>query len=759
MKSSPPEKSTAQKPATDVQEDWLLLCTTYAVIVAGALLLASTEPTVAYFVAAVVFCVGHALIVGPGGPIYLSRGVGSFMALGALAFGLLQPEISSVHVSHALAHFLIFVQLIKLYGPHERRDLRLIQVAALFEVLVAGIWAMSLVYLPIFVLTALALMMNFAAVAMVPGGSLAPSTCPPDEDGAAAWGRLFAAIWLPAVSVLALTILLFMLLPRFHDLSGPMTMMPEQMIGYGENVSLHDVGHLRQSQDEALRVQFTDARSPGAQPLRPSRPLMRGVSLPIYSNGQWLGYKAACQQAPKRHPDWAARPEPDMTSRRIYRLEGQNVLVQAVRQKVTVESKPINALFALYRPAPIMFEGGPAYRDPFYLLSDDLRVPKVLAPGEFYELVSLVPTFSPAQLRAAGTPRPGGRWTFFWDLPDDIRPVLEKTAGEIARLYPAQTDCDRVMAAQRYLQSGFQYTYDLPELGGQEPIEAFLSTTRLGSCEQFSTALALILRVWEIPTRLVVGYKDGEYETASQTYTFRDRDAHAWVEVFFTGLGWVEFDPTPGSEKTGGASGSGQPTVTQFTSYLRRALAGLVRSARVQWTSNVIGYNRSKQRHLLYGLSEAANSLANEATSAFRALWPGMPDLGLWQIALLVVSITFAGLSVYLGAGWFLKNARLLRPGEPGESTLRFYRELLAILRRKGLSRPPQATPREFARAASAELSEANEGDPAVRAALDLVTDCYYLARFGGYELTETQVQDVRQALRTLAAAKRVRPR
>jgi hypothetical protein len=256
----------------------------------------------------------------------------------------------------------------------------------------------------------------------------------------------------------------------------------------------------------------------------------------------------------------------------------------------------------------------------------------------------------------------------------------------------------------------------------------------------------------------VVGYKDGEYDTTAQAYTFRDRDAHAWVEVFFTGLGWVEFDPTPGNEVPEATSSPGQAKLTQFTAYLRRALVRMARNAHAQWTSSVIGYNRSKQRRLFYGLSEAAKSLADQATSTFRALWPAMPDLGLWQIALLVVSITFAGLSVCLGAGWLLKRMPLRRPGEPRERTLRFYRDLLAILRRKGLSRPPQATPREFARAASVQLSEANEGNPAVRAALDLVTDYYYLARFGGYELTETQLQEVRQALRTLSAAKRVRP-
>jgi transglutaminase-like putative cysteine protease len=338
-----------------------------------------------------------------------------------------------------------------------------------------------------------------------------------------------------------------------------------------------------------------------------------------------------------------------------------------------------------------------------------------------------------------------------------LRPVLANVAADIEERYPTSTDYEKIVAAQSYLLDGsrFTYTYDLPELRGQEPIAAFFTQTRRGSCEQFSTALALILRVWGIPTRLVVGFKGGEFDVRRRAYEFRDKHAHAWVEVIFADYGWVEFDPTPGANVVGEAPGGVLYAIGGFVSPITQFARRLYRRARVRWGASVIGYSRAKQRRVFEGLSEAAWSLAERGSALFRAVWPGMPDLGLAQIALLVAALTFAGMGVYLAARWIERRLRLHLPDQRADRTLRFYRELLAVLRKKGLTRPPHVTPREFARMAVARLAEANEDAPAVAGALERVTALFYRVRFGGYELTDAQSSEVREALRVLARARR----
>lgn len=115
-------------------------------------------------------------------------------------------------------------------------------------------------------------------------------------------------------------------------------------------------------------------------------------------------------------------------------------------------------------------------------------------------------------------------------------------AHDLAAGAPSQFDI--VARVQKYLQSSrFRYTTDVPAAGGQ-PLIDFLLTTHEGYCQHFAGAAALLLRLAGVPTRVVVGFATGE-KTGDGQYRVRDEDAHAWIEVYFPGYGWVAFNPTP----------------------------------------------------------------------------------------------------------------------------------------------------------------------------------------------------------------------
>jgi transglutaminase-like putative cysteine protease len=114
--------------------------------------------------------------------------------------------------------------------------------------------------------------------------------------------------------------------------------------------------------------------------------------------------------------------------------------------------------------------------------------------------------------------------------------ALQWTEGE-------RTSYDAVKAVETRLQEEYTYAERVPTR--PLPLAGFLFQERRGYCQQFSGAMALMLRMIGVPARVVAGFSPGSYNSETREFRVRDLDAHSWVEVYFTGIGWVPFDPTP----------------------------------------------------------------------------------------------------------------------------------------------------------------------------------------------------------------------
>jgi transglutaminase-like putative cysteine protease len=109
------------------------------------------------------------------------------------------------------------------------------------------------------------------------------------------------------------------------------------------------------------------------------------------------------------------------------------------------------------------------------------------------------------------------------------------------------TQFDKVMALTTFLQQNYAYSLQLGHVPpGLDPVDWFLFDAKIGYCEQFATAETLMLRSLGIPARLATGYSTGDYDPVLNQSIVREHDAHAWVEVWFSGHGWVPVDPSPG---------------------------------------------------------------------------------------------------------------------------------------------------------------------------------------------------------------------
>jgi len=175
-----------------------------------------------------------------------------------------------------------------------------------------------------------------------------------------------------------------------------------------------------------------------------------------------------------------------------------------------------------------------------------VRAPYALGPGVNYAAVSVVRDTSPQRLRASSPPAiDTPELRNYVALPSTVPSRVKRLAASLAAGQP--TEYDQTAAIADYLRTHYRYSLDTPRLpAGADAVDEFLFVDHVGFCEQFASALTVMLREVGIPSRLVVGYGSGDHDTFTGTFTVHARDAHAWVEVLFPNTGWVPFDASPG---------------------------------------------------------------------------------------------------------------------------------------------------------------------------------------------------------------------
>ena len=156
----------------------------------------------------------------------------------------------------------------------------------------------------------------------------------------------------------------------------------------------------------------------------------------------------------------------------------------------------------------------------------------------------------------------------------------------------APSNYDKAVALEQYLSTHFGYTLELPRTLPPDPLANFLFERKKGHCEYFASSMAVMLRSLRIPSRIVTGFRGGEFNDLTGQYVVRASDAHSWVEAYFPGSGWISFDPTPAGSL---------PTRTGWS---RMQL--YVDAAASFWREWIINYDVSHQRTL--GKDAATNT-------------------------------------------------------------------------------------------------------------------------------------------------------
>src|SRR5690625_460130 len=140
---------------------------------------------------------------------------------------------------------------------------------------------------------------------------------------------------------------------------------------------------------------------------------------------------------------------------------------------------------------------------------------------------------------------------------DEVPNVTTDLAAQIAD--DADNAFDTAVAFQDFFRTSFAYSLTVRTPPGEDPLESFLDD-RIGYCEQFAAAFALMMTAQGYPTRVAIGFTAGQMD--GDEWSVTARNAHAWPEVWFgPEHGWVTFEPTPAAA----ANGVRQPEVTDET--------------------------------------------------------------------------------------------------------------------------------------------------------------------------------------------------
>ena len=180
-----------------------------------------------------------------------------------------------------------------------------------------------------------------------------------------------------------------------------------------------------------------------------------------------------------------------------------------------------------------------------------VTVDSELELGDVIDVVSASPRFDPAVLAAATATDAGD--PIFLDVPDDLPDVVAATAAQVTA--GSTSAYDSALLLQGWFRTEFEYSLEVQSGHGNNAIENFLRD-RIGYCEQFAGTYAAMMRTLGIPARVAVGFTSGT-QTEPGVYSVLGKNAHAWPEVWFDGVGWVAFEPTPGRGAPGAENYTG----------------------------------------------------------------------------------------------------------------------------------------------------------------------------------------------------------
>lgn len=581
----------------------------------------------------------------------------------------------------ATVHLVLFIVVILVFSARTYRNYGYSAALSFAMMLASAVLTVGTTFLVFFTLYLLFAISTFISYEIKRGMESArrtpegPYRLPEHNRKAIEKALVTAALGL-ATGIFLLAAVLFFVIPRYR--TGYLTtlsMQTQNITGFSETVNLGDIRKILRSPMVVMRVM------PEGNLRSYVGVKWRGVTLDSFNGRRWFNDNADRISVSAEAYQRFILPPPDGWEHRPHHPLHYRVLRAALSTDV---------LFAAAEPRELTG---------VRLLSQDetgsLHNPQNLSVPFAYDVVSDIGLPPARELQKSSTQYPDEIRLVYLRLPHTMDPRVSELARTITA--SATNNYDRAAAIQLYLRSKFKYTLDPPAIEPEDPVGSFLFRSKSGYCEYFAAAMAVMLRTLGVPSRLVNGFQTGSYNRIGKDFVVRARDAHSWVEVYFTGYGWIPFDPTPADP---------HPVLPgEWDDYLD--------TAALFWNEWIINYDFGHQVQLARQVEQDSRNFQQ----IFRRRFERLKRQGIrsafhlegWLMShklliLAMMIVVLAGLILTDKSGtlaeWrFLltwKFARRDTALSAREATLT-YQRLLSALQKKGFRKKPSQTPREFA--------------------------------------------------------------
>lgn len=617
--------------------------------------------------------------------------------------------IDALYISSSIlttaVRLLLIAQVVKLFDINSERDLFQIVIIVFFQFLSVTSNTSTLILLPLFVvafiLTFLWLVLNHfkkeegKAVEILKGGDFV--------NGIQRWHptpAFFIATGVISLASFLMTLLFFFIMPRveigfFQHRTSPLI----RVAGFSEEIDLGEIGEIKLNPSVVMRVEFPTLKSEPS-----TQPHWRGRAFDFFDGYRWIDTIGGKRML-----------MPEDGSFRIGDGGMENLLIQ----QIILEPLDTSVLFT--PPDSVRLVG-----DFPYLKIDrngSISLPRSPLKRIEYTVFSRInedkdreETISKAYLQ----------------IPEGMEEVAA-LAGRITEGISSPEDMAKAIDA--YLKENFRYNL-YTRWDTKRPVQSFLFETKEGYCEQFATAMAIMLRSVGVHTRLVTGFLSGEWNGFGKYYLVRQKDAHSWVEAYIPGRGWLTFDPTPSVE-----------VPSTYTRALLPYLSLFLDSMRLMWSRYIIRYSIDDQQRVIEHVRERTIRIRGRSDTIIKGIKDGIKGLSRMAYPILITTGIFMLLFLlyrfgrYMG---FLDRYMSITEGEGiRDEAIRIYTDMLRILRRRGIEKARSMTPLEFLRSLTGlsqdELS-----------AIGLITHAYYTMRFGKAGSFNLTRDDLREAFDTI---------
>lgn len=464
--------------------------------------------------------------------------------------------------------------------------------------------------------------------------------------------KLSTLYCLQAVPIMVIAFILFPRIP------GPLWGVPQNaadgVTGLSDEMTIGNISKLGVSDEIAFRVEFVGSE-PRAQEL-----YWRG---PVFWQTDGVTWRGGQKNIVPRAS--SANSDPNLS------LVNETALTKRYDYHVIVEPHGEKWVFALDHPRS---------SEPRLNISFDHQAlaPKAINRRARFQLTSIsggsLNTISAAE-RRAGLALPGAYHPRAVALGKQWREESVTSKQIITR------------AMTYFRQQNFSYTLT-PRKLSNDAIDSFLFETREGFCEYYASSFVILMRAAGIPARVVTGYQGGEYNALSDFMVVRQRDAHAWAEVFIEDEGWLRVDPTAAVAPERVSLGlsevfpqRGALANLDFDNpvvFTWNRLRDVWDAVNFNWSRWVLGYSPKQQRQLL-------------------------DDLGLedWHYGTLIIALTLISVLALSIISLLILRTRNTNPDE----TLIIYEKFCRKLAKSGFLRAPHEGPLDFAN----RITSANE--------------------------------------------------